>query len=308
MMTTVDLARIAVLVVDDIEDNLDVIEQMIEDEVWSVIRASSGEEAIRLAEKHRPDVVLLDLMMPRMNGLSVLRAFRGSEAFCEMAIIIQTAYADRDGVVAAGRLGCHHVLTKPLSRERLLAEIRQVLVTPTDRVSRAVDSPRAKTASTPSADIRRALDAAQGLLEVDDVIQNACDLTQKASQAEDTGRFRHLVSAKSPIGRKLIKIANSPAYPAEVAVRNVTEAIVRIGIRETKDLLRKAVVNPQDRERSSRTLKALELLETLALVFPDRTATNVGMLALLEDLKSAEARTALADYAAAPQSGTHPSR
>jgi hypothetical protein len=133
---------------------------------------------------------------------------------------------------------------------------------------------------TPGKDLAQALGDARRLLETD-------GLTQAAHQIGDTDCLRHLISADSPIGRKLMKVANSPAYPARYRARNTTEAIVRIGIRETKELVRKAAAASPDRQNSSRTLKALELLESLALLFPDRTATNDGMLALLNDLNSA---------------------
>lgn len=280
MNTEVDLKKIAVLAVDDIEDNLDVLEDMLEDEVWSFIRAESGEEAIRLATEHHPDVVLLDLMMPRMNGLAVMRAFRGIEALPQMAVIVQTANADRDAVLAARRLGCHHVLTKPISRERLLAEIRSCVKGRSGSPSPADDSPEPQMEPTPRRELTRTLGDAQRLLEAD-------ELTQEAHQTGEADCLRNLITADSQIGRKLIKVANSPAYPGRYRARNVTEAIVRIGIRETKELVRKAATAPPDRQSSSRTLKALELLESLALLFPDRTATSEGMLALLNDLNRA---------------------
>ncbi len=280
MSTEADLTRIAVLAVDDVEDNLDLLEEMLGGEVWSFIRAESGEEAIRLATEHHPDVVLLDLMMPRMNGLSVLRAFRETTALCQMATILQTAFANPDAVLAAKRLGCKHVLTKPISRERLLAEIRGCLGACRGRTLPAEDSAEPEREPTPSRDLTRALGDARRLLEVDDT-------AQVADQIETTDCLRNLITADSLIGQKLIKVANSPAYSARYPVRNVTEAIVRVGIRETKELIRKAATDPPDRQSSSRTLKALELLESLALLFPDRTATSEGMLALLNDLDRA---------------------
>jgi len=96
-----------------------------------------------------------------------------------------------------------------------------------------------------------------------------------------------LIPADSVIGLKLIKVANSPAYPARFPARNITEAIIRIGIRETKALVRKAASPSPKNETSPRTIRALELLETITLLFPDRTATWDGTLALLADLNSA---------------------
>ena len=286
MNTDVDLSTIAVLAVDDIVDNLDILEDMLEDEVWSFIRAESGEEAIRLAIEHRPEVVLLDLMMPKMNGLSVIRAFRGTEALRQTAVIVQTAYADRDAVLAAKRLGCNHVLTKPLSRERLLARIRSCLADRPVCPPQADDSAESATSPTAGKNLTRTLGDSRRLIEVENLAREAPNLTQEAREIGDDV-LRRLISADSPIGQKLMKVANSPAYPARYPARNITEAIVRIGIRQTKELIRKAATAPQTRQSSSRTLKALDLLESLALLFPDRTATSEGMLALLADLNRA---------------------
>ena len=284
--TQVDLTRIAVLAVDDIEDNIDLLQDMLEDEVWSFIRACSGEEAISLATEHRPDVVLLDLMMPRMNGLAVVRAFRGVEALRQTAVIVQTAYADRDAVLAAKRLGCNHILTKPVERERLLAQIRSCLEARADCAVPAVESSESKTEPAPGMGLTQLLEDARRLVEVEDLAEEATDLDREAHAIGDDV-LRHLISSEGPIGRKLMKVANSPAYPARYPARNITEAIVRIGIRETKELIRKAATAPQARQSTSRTVKALDLLEGLVLLFPDRTATSEGMLALLEDLNRA---------------------
>ena len=113
---------------------------------------------------------------------------------------------------------------------------------------------------------------------------DALRLTQEAGQADTTDCLRNLITADNPVGQRLIKVANSPAFLARHPVRDVTEAIVRIGIRETRELVRRAITGAPDSHTSLRTLKALELLESLVLLFPDRTATKEGMLALLEEL------------------------
>ena len=97
------LLNVSVLAVDDLEDNLDLIEEYLEDEVWSVLRAQSGEEALDLAIKYLPDVIVLDLMMPRMNGLAVLRAIRSKSP---------AAHA-RDSANGLCRQGEHHHRTSP---------------------------------------------------------------------------------------------------------------------------------------------------------------------------------------------------
>lgn len=275
MSADVDLTKISVLAVDDVEDNLDLLEDMLHDAVWSFLRARSGEEAVRLATDRKPDVMLLDLMMPGMNGLCVIRAFRNIGALRETPIIVQTAYANRDAVLAARRLGCHYVLTKPLSRDRLLVEIRHCLKDRLQSLSKRTrpGQPHAAMLDT----LTRTLQDGQGLLKADDIAQDA-------GQMDATDCLRNLIAPDSAIGQKLIRVANSTAYPARYPARNVSEAIVRIGIRETKELVCKSTAASTCGQDSARLLKALERIESLALLFPDRTATREGMLALLNEL------------------------
>ena len=127
MSQEIDLSTSTVLVVDDSEDNLDLIEEYLDGIVRSVVRASSGEACIGLALEHEPDVILLDLMMPNMNGLSVIRSIHAMERLGHIPVILQTAHADRDNILAARRLGCSYILAKPLSRDRLLTELRKAL-------------------------------------------------------------------------------------------------------------------------------------------------------------------------------------
>lgn len=295
------MTRITVLAVDDTDDNLDLLEEMLEDEVWSFVRARTGEEAIRLATECRPDVVLLDLMMPRMNGLAVARTFRGTEALRPIPIIMQTAHTDREAVLTAKRLGCQHVLAKPVSRERLLAHIRSCVEACPNSPSPSNDPPEPRAKPAPTQATARVLGDALHLVEENCKAQDTPDAAGDVDPSLDTDCLRGLINPDSPVGRKLMKVANSPAFPGRYPARNITEAIVRIGLRETAELIRKAEATQTDRQDSRRTLKALELLENLALLFPDRTATSEGMLALLSDLNGPSAPAAAAVCEETPQ-------
>ena len=105
MTDEVDLQGITVLGVDDTPDNLDLLEDFLDGAVWNFLRARSGEECIRLALDPGADVILLDLNMPNMNGLSVIRSLRAIRQLQQIPVILQTAYASRENVLAASRLG-----------------------------------------------------------------------------------------------------------------------------------------------------------------------------------------------------------
>ncbi len=117
-----------VLIVDDNEDNLDLIADTLGEDEFEVIRARSGPDAMSLLMSRQIDLVLLDLKMPDMNGFAVLEMVRFIPRLMNMAVIVQTAHADPHNVKRAKELGAKAVLTKPISLDKLLEEVRQCLV------------------------------------------------------------------------------------------------------------------------------------------------------------------------------------
>jgi len=275
-----DLLDVTVLAVDDIEDNLDLIEELLEDDVWSVLRAQSGDEAVRVAAEYRPDVILLDVMMPMMNGLAVLRAFRANTALQGVPVILQTAYADKENAITAHRLGCDSYLCKPLTRDRLLSEMGKCLE------CRARGAVRDHEQLDDSALSHKVKELTMTLQDVKTLLETS-RLADDTSQTDQADCFRNLIPDNSTIGERLIRVANSPAYGGRFPARTVAEAVVRIGLRETKSLIRKASSTATQGISTGNVLKALELLELLTALFPDRTSTPDGTLSLLVELNGA---------------------
>ena len=264
----------AVLAVDDIPDGLDLIEEFLEDEVWSVLRAESGDEAIRLAGAHHPDIILLDLMMPRMNGFAVIRTIKSLAELSDIDVIVQSAACSKDNVMIARRMGCDHLLCKPLSKGRLLEEIRDCA----RRRGRNEAPPR----ELPVEEFR----------EMRMTLQDAKIITTAERGADrneliEAGSFRELIPDTSLLGERLIRLANTPEYAGNRPVRHVAEAIVRIGTREIRALIRKASSPTVQGISVSRVNKALDLLDTLRTLFPDRMSTAEGTISLLEELNVA---------------------
>ena len=274
------LRGISVLVVDDVEDNLDLIEELLEDEVWSILRAQSGEEAVSLAVKCRPDLILLDMMMPRMSGLAVLRAIRSNEALGNVAVIFQTAYADKENIITARRMGCESFLCKPLTKDRLLAEMDKCLKARPPGGTGDCEPSGDSALSQNVMELTMTLADAKAMLETN-------RSTDDSRQAEPVDCFRNLIPDDSATGARLIRLANSPVYGARYPARTVAEAVVRIGIHETKTLIEKASSETTKGIATGNVIKALELLEVLAALFPDRTSTPDGTLSLLEELNAA---------------------
>lgn len=118
-----------VLVVDDNEDNLDLIEDSLRDEAFTVIRARSGPDAMSRLLSQQVDLVLLDITMPEMSGFAVLELMRFIPRLMNTAVIIQTAHGDDWNVERAADLDAKAVLSKPISPPELRRVVREYLGT-----------------------------------------------------------------------------------------------------------------------------------------------------------------------------------
>jgi DNA-binding NtrC family response regulator len=114
-----------ILIVDDEPFNLDVLEQELGDRGYVVERARDGAEALRKNETGRPDVVLLDYMMPGMNGLDVLKEIRGGES--EVPVVMMTAHGSIEIAVRAMKLGAYDFVTKPFEPDHIALTIQKAI-------------------------------------------------------------------------------------------------------------------------------------------------------------------------------------
>lgn len=121
------MPRETVLVVEDEEDIAELIRYNLEADKYVVIVAASGEKGLEAARKESPDLVLLDLMLPGMDGLEVCRALKSDRATATIPIVMVTARGEESDVVTGLELGAEDYVTKPFSTKVLLARIRTVL-------------------------------------------------------------------------------------------------------------------------------------------------------------------------------------
>jgi CheY-like chemotaxis protein len=94
---------------------------------YRLIEARDGNESIELARSARPDLILLDMMMPDRSGLEVLRELRSDQRFAETPVIMLTARAQAADREAAGAIGADYFLAKPFSPAKLAALLEQLL-------------------------------------------------------------------------------------------------------------------------------------------------------------------------------------
>jgi len=118
-----------ILAVDDVPTNLEILKVRLEAQGYEVVTAADGEEALQRAREVEPDLVLLDIMMPKLDGISVLRQLKQETAERFIPVILVTAKADTDDIVNGLEAGGDDYLTKPFEQAALLARVRSLLRT-----------------------------------------------------------------------------------------------------------------------------------------------------------------------------------
>ena len=116
-----------ILVVEDNEDNMLLVRFMLEKNGYEVIEARDGAEGVALAVQEKPDLVIMDIQLPDINGLEATKRIRASEADAEIPIVALTSYAmagDREKALAAG---CTGYIEKPIDPDTFIAEIEKFL-------------------------------------------------------------------------------------------------------------------------------------------------------------------------------------
>lgn len=116
-----------ILIVDDEWQNRKLLEALLQPEGYLTVCAASGEEALALVCAKAPDLILLDLMMPQMDGYEVVTRLKSNPATSSIPIIMVTAQIDRNSRVAALRAGAEEFLTKPVDRIELWLRVRNLL-------------------------------------------------------------------------------------------------------------------------------------------------------------------------------------
>lgn len=122
-----DIGHRRVLVVDDEVKNRRLLEVILESEGLIPEFAASGEEALRMVEQAPPDIILLDVMMPGMDGYEVVRRLKANESGKNIPVIMITALDDREAKIAALNAGAEEFLTKPVDRVDLCLRVRNLL-------------------------------------------------------------------------------------------------------------------------------------------------------------------------------------
>jgi two-component system, sensor histidine kinase and response regulator len=116
-----------ILIVDDIPRNLQVLGNILKNEGYETAVATSGKQALATIDKAKPDLILLDIMMPEMDGYEVCRQIKSHTDYKDIAIIFLTGKSDSDEIVKGFSLGASDYITKPFQKSELMARVKTQL-------------------------------------------------------------------------------------------------------------------------------------------------------------------------------------
>jgi class 3 adenylate cyclase len=116
-----------ILVVDDVPDNVEILQLRLESQDYEVITAGDGEAALAIVREQLPDLVLLDIQMPKLDGIETVKQLKADTALPFIPVIMVTARSDAKDVVAGLEAGGDDYLTKPVDQAGLLARVRAML-------------------------------------------------------------------------------------------------------------------------------------------------------------------------------------
>ncbi len=117
-------ANNTILIVDDMPENLDILVSALGNQGYDIIVAKNGKEAFRRMESSAPDIVLLDVLMPEMDGFQVLRMISSNSKFCHIPVIVITALTGMEDKIKGFELGAVDYVTKPFEHLEVLARIK----------------------------------------------------------------------------------------------------------------------------------------------------------------------------------------
>jgi len=204
-----------ILVVDDIESNVRLLEAKLSAEYYDVLTASDGPTALAIAASELPDIVLLDVMMPGMDGFQVCRRLKDDPATRHVPVVLVTALDGRADRVAGLEAGADDFLTKPIDDVMLFARVRSLV-----RLKAVIDELRAREASGRRMGVIAGAASRLGgsggrILIVDDNARQAervaAELAVEHRPVIETEAYKAVLTARGPVDLVIVN-ANAKAF------------------------------------------------------------------------------------------------
>ena len=115
----------SILVIEDHEDNRRILRDLLTNAGYEVIEVATGEEGVVSAETNRPDLILMDIQLPGLDGYEATRRIKANPALQHIPVIAVTSYGMSGDDAKAFEAGCHAYVAKPFSPQKLLTKIRE---------------------------------------------------------------------------------------------------------------------------------------------------------------------------------------
>ncbi|MBS0384004.1 MAG: PleD family two-component system response regulator, partial [Proteobacteria bacterium] len=243
-----------ILVVDDLEANRRLLQARLAADYYEVLLAQRGEEAVQLARRAKPDLILMDVMMPGgIDGYEACRRLKAQPETRHIPVIILTTLDDRDNKVRGLQAGAEEFLTKPIDEVQLMARVKSLL-----SLKVVIDELRAREASG------RRLGVIGEDLRPDPIEQHRLTAGNVLLVDDNAVQIKSIKAALSVEHRVAVMGADDAAGPPDLVVVSVTakafdgfRVIARMRSGEpTRHLPILAIVDPDDRARA---LRAMEL-------------------------------------------------
>jgi len=116
-----------ILIVEDTEDNRQILRDLLSAAGYELLEAADGEEGVAMAAEHRPDLILMDIQLPRVDGYEATRRIKGDPALKAIPIVAVTSYALSGDEEKTRAAGCDGYIAKPFSPKQLLGKVRELI-------------------------------------------------------------------------------------------------------------------------------------------------------------------------------------
>lgn len=127
MSTEIDLSGSRILIADDNEQNRELLDAYLASESYEIFMSVDGEDTMKAVEEHQPDLILLDIMMPRMSGYEVCEKLKADPDRQSIPVLMVTALNEMGDIEKAVQAGCDDFLTKPVNQLELKTRVRSLL-------------------------------------------------------------------------------------------------------------------------------------------------------------------------------------